>query len=176
MKAIRHFKKKLNEQNEMEKKSYWVKVENGFLKTGHKPFGKKLSAQSLMNDKTNTVLTILSEKEGATLIGEKCKSMNIDWLWLPLPDGNIPPDSFKKEIIAIYEKIREKLFKGEKIYIHCSAGIHRTGMITYGFLIYLGYKDHIALEILSQLRPLTAGAVGEQRLQWGKEFHNHKPG
>ncbi|HLF46705.1 MAG TPA: dual specificity protein phosphatase family protein [Chitinophagaceae bacterium] len=146
-------------KNEVDKKSYWVKIGNGFLKIGHKPFGKKLSAHSLMNDKTDSVLTILSEKEGAILIGEKCKSMNIDWLWLPLPDGNIPPDSFKKDIIAIYEKVREKLYKGEKIYVHCSAGIHRTGMITHAFLMFLGYDSQKSFGILSELRPITAKSV-----------------
>lgn len=160
----------------MDKKNYWVKVGNGFIKIGHKPFGKKFSAQSLVNENIDTVLTILSEKEGALVIGEKCKSMNIDWLWLALPDGNIPANKFKKEIIVIYEMMKDKLFKGQKIYIHCSAGIHRTGMITHGFLIYLGYDSKCSLEILSQLRPLTAGAVGELRLQWGKEFHTDKPG
>lgn len=161
-------------ENEADKKSHWVKIGNGFLKIGHKPFGKKFSAQSLVNDNIDAVLTILSEKEGATVIGEKCKSLGIDWLWLALPDGNIPANKFKKEIIVIYEMMKDKLFKGQKIYIHCSAGIHRTGMITYGFLIYLGYDSKNSLEILSELRPLTASAFGEQRIAWGRQFGEQK--
>ena len=156
--------------NAKDKKSNWAKVGNGFIKIGHKPFGKKISTQSLINDKTDTVLTILSEKEGAVSIGEKCKLVGIDWLWLPLPDGNIPPNSKKQQIITTFEKVKEKLNNGQKVYIHCSAGIHRTGMITHAFLIYLGYDSQRSLEILSELRPLTANAVGEHRLDWGRRF------
>ncbi len=157
-------------ENPVDKKSQWVKIGNGFLKIGHKPFGKKFSAQSLVNYNIDTVLTILSEKEGALIIEEKCKNAGIDWLWLALPDGNIPANKFKNDIIDIYEKMKEKLFNGQKIYIHCSAGIHRTGMITHGLLIYLGYDSKNSLEILSELRPLTASSVGEQRIAWGRQF------
>ena len=156
--------------NATDKKSNWVKVGNGFLKIGHKPFGKKISAQSLLHDKTDTVLTILSEKEGAVFIGEKCRSLGIDWIWLSLPNADIPPSSIKNEIIATYEKVKEKLSNGQKVYIHCSAGIHRTGMITHAFLQFLGYDSHASFKILSELRPLTASEVGEHRLDWGKQF------
>lgn len=158
------------DKNSVDKKSNWVKIGNGFLKIGHKPFGKKVSAQSLINDKTGMVLTILSEKEGAVLIGEQCKLIGIDWVWLPLPNGNIPPNKIKQEIIASYELVKEKLSDGKRIYIHCSAGIHRTGMITHGLLQFLGYDNQQALELLSQLRPLTGSAVGEDRLAWGRQF------
>ena len=101
-----------------------------YIKTGHKPFGKKISAQSLLNDKTDTILTILSEKEGAAFIKEKCISHGLDWLWIPLPDGNIPSKKFYTPIINVFDELRFRLTENERIYIHCSAGIHRTGMIT----------------------------------------------
>ena len=62
------------------------------------------------------------------------------------------------------------LQQGHKIYIHCSAGIHRTGMITYGLLRYLGKDTNEAKQLLHQLREVTAAQVGDERLNWGDQF------
>lgn len=153
-----------------DKKSYWVKTGDGFLKIGHKPGGRKLSFKSLLNDKTDVVLTILGEKEGALLIREQCQSAGINWMWLPLANATIPPNSMKEKITEIFEKIKHLLSQQKRIFIHCSAGLHRTGMITNALLIYLGNDEKTALEILSMLRHLTAQSAGKQRLAWGKQF------
>jgi protein tyrosine/serine phosphatase len=55
-------------------------------------------------------------------------------------------------------------------YIHCSAGIHRTGMITYGLLRYLGKDKNDAKQTLLNLREVTANQVGEERLTWADQF------
>jgi protein-tyrosine phosphatase len=141
------------------------------LKIGHKPGGRKISFQSLLNDKANTVLSILGEKEGAAFIGDQCKSVGMDWIWLPLSNANIPPDSMTGKITEVFKKIKEQLSQQRKIFIHCSAGLHRTGMITNAFLLYFGHDEETALKILSMLRPLTAHAAGETRLAWGKKFN-----
>jgi len=62
------------------KKSNWIEIGNGFLKIGHKPGGKKHNFQTIFNENTGTVLTILSEREGAISIGENCKSYGMDWI------------------------------------------------------------------------------------------------
>ncbi|HPO49465.1 MAG TPA: tyrosine-protein phosphatase [Spirochaetota bacterium] len=62
------------------------------------------------------------------------------------------------------------LNKGGKLFIHCSAGIHRTGMITFALLLYLGYKVSVASGLLKQMREIAASEVTERRLEWGKQF------
>lgn len=49
----------------------------------------------------------------------------------------------------------------------CSAGIHRTGMVTYGLLRSLGNEKTEAAQILQSLREVTSSQVGEDRLLWG---------
>jgi len=158
----------------VDKKSYWVAVGNGFLKIGHKPGGKKRSFQSLYDEKTSTVLTILSEREGAISIGENVKSFGMEWLWLPLRDGNIPSRSIIPQIISVFEIMVEKLNSNQKIYIHCSAGLHRTGMITNALLLFWGHDKQTAFEIIQKLRPITAVEVSEHRLAWGNQFQKGK--
>jgi len=164
---------KNHKYSDVDKKSNWIEVSNGFLMIGHKPGGKNRSFQSLFNENTDVVLTILSKREGAISIGENCKLLGIDWIWLPLSNGNIPSKKINSELKNVFEIIREKLKNEKRIFIHCSAGLHRTGMITNALLLFLGYDEKISHEILYKLRPITAKEVRNHRLNWGKDFINN---
>lgn len=50
--------------------------------------------------------------------------------------------------------------------MHCSAGIHRTGMITLALLRFLKYSEQEADSIVNDLRPHTADGVGSHRREW----------
>lgn len=69
-----------------------------------------------------------------------------------------------------YQQLEQILGEGAKMYIHCSAGIHRTGMLVFGLLLLLGYGDTEAKRILRDLRPETFEQVGQDRLQWARQF------
>jgi len=156
--------------NAEQKQSNWVSVSNGFLKIGHKPGGKKRTVLSLKNENVNTVLTILGEQEDISFIREPVKFYKLDWLWLPLRDGKNPSKEMDLEIIALLEKLRFKLNNGERIYIHCTAGLHRTGMITNLLLLFLKYDQESAIELIYKLRQITALEVSDHRLDWGAKF------
>ncbi|WP_448520429.1 protein-tyrosine phosphatase family protein [Rhodoflexus sp.] len=156
----------------IDKKSQWVAIQDGFLKIGHKPGGKNRSFEQLLNEGTTTVFTILSEREGARNIQRSCKDLGIDWIWLPLPNGDVPNETMRNEIINKLNIVKSKLQNKEKIYLHCSAGLHRTGMITNCILRFLGYDEESAYEIIKQLRPITAKEVGKKRLDFGNQFYH----
>ncbi len=160
-----------DEHSEMEKKSEWVKVEHGFLKIGHKPGGKKLSFEQLIEEDTTTIFTILGEKEGALNIGKTCSDWGLGWIWLPLSNAGIPDETLIPEITDKLEIVKTKLDNREKIYVHCSAGLHRTGMITNCILRYVGFDEAHAYQIIQQLRPITAKEVGQPRLDFGSRFY-----
>lgn len=98
----------------------------------------------------------------------------MDWVWFPFsaskPHGQY--DTIK--VLQLYNQLQVILNAGGKIYIHCSAGIHRTGMVTYGLLRYLGYKKIDALQMLRALREITVAQVGADRLQWGDSYATKK--
>lgn len=147
----------------------WVRVSNGFVAIGHKP-GGKISYEGLKNDDTAAVLTLLQANEGAADIGKQVTNVGMEWIWFPFSASN--PHSGDKivDVIEIYTRLRSHLDAGRKIYIHCSAGIHRTGMITYGLLRFLGHDKAQAQAQLHGLRDVTAAQVGEDRLIWGDQF------
>jgi len=164
--------KKQDRYDEVDKKSQWVSIQSGYLKIGHKPGGKKRSFEQLVNEKTTTVFTILSEREGALNIEKNCKLLGIDWIWLPLSNGDIPNETIIPKIMEKLKMVKIKLENQEKIYVHCSAGLHRTGMITNCILRFLGYDEKNSYEIIQQLRPITAKEVGKKRLDFGERFYN----
>jgi protein-tyrosine phosphatase len=116
------------------------------------------------------VVTLLSEAEGAADIGAAVKRAGIVWLWFPLESAVPPCEDRDAEVHLLYEGVRAALASRGKIYIHCSAGIHRTGMITYGLLRSLGLSAGEALAVLRSLREETGEGVGEDRLTWGDRF------
>ena len=152
-------------------KSYWVPLGNGCLKIGHKP-GRKNSLQSLRDEGTSTVVTLMGQREGAESIGQAVRSYGMEWIWLPLRNADLPAKKMNPEFFKLFAGIKEKLEKGGKIFIHCSAGMHRTGMITNALLIYLGYDRETAFKLLQKLRPVAAQEVRRHRLEWGEQFNN----
>ncbi len=147
----------------------WIKIGNGYLAIGHKP-GGKISYESLKDENTSSVLTLLNENEGAALIGKQLTKVNIEWIWFPFSASKPLNGDDKIKVFDLYKKLSGLLENDGKIYIHCSAGIHRTGMITYGLLRFLGNEKLQSFAILKTLREVTAAQVGEDRLIWGDQF------
>ena len=82
-----------------------------------------------------------------------------------------PPTEDKiPELEILFSDMAKALDEDASIYVHCSAGIHRAGMITYAFLRYLGLPPETAKDNLKQLRNTTWKNVGEKRLLWGEHF------
>lgn len=144
----------------------WVSVGKGFLAIGHKP-GGKLSFAGLKAAGTTAVLTLLMEREGAREIGTGVEKAGMNWLWFPFSAVNPEENSV---VEALFQRMKQELDKEGRIYLHCSAGIHRTGMITYAFLRHLGLSPEEAMNKLTSLRKITAEGATEKRIAWGDLF------
>lgn len=149
----------------------WVAVEKGALAIGHKP-GGKIPFDGLKQVGASAVLTLLQEDEGAKPIGQQVEKAGMQWVWFPFSASRPHQGDQLKEVANLFTQLRQLLATGYKIYIHCSAGIHRTGMITYGLLRFLGKEKSEATQLLHSLREVTADQVGEDRLVWGDQFAN----
>lgn len=147
----------------------WVAIDKGYLAIGHKP-GGKIPFEGLQKEGTSVVLTLLNENEGALAIGKQLKNVTIEWIWFPFSASRPHEGDATSDVLDLYRQLATLLKQGKKIYIHCSAGIHRTGMITYGFLRFLGIAKGEAIKKLTTLRAVTAEQVGGDRLIWGEQF------
>ncbi|MCC7335238.1 MAG: tyrosine-protein phosphatase [Pirellulaceae bacterium] len=146
----------------------WVPVLEGHLAIGHRP--KIKTIKSMHSIGTTHVMTLLSESEGAETVGNHVRQAGLEWFWLPLVSGDPPPDERRAEIVQMFDEIRNALNHQARLYLHCSAGIHRTGLISYALLRHVGLTSEEAKNALSQLRQETAAGVGLERMQWGEQF------
>lgn len=158
---IRNIQKQLQSLELMQ----WMKVGNGYLAIGHRPSNKLIDDLKWQN--TSHILTLLSISEGSDKIKQMVLSAQLEWLWFPMASAQPPADDQLESLAHLFIKMESILKTEGKIYIHCSAGIHRTGMITYSFLRFIGYDQQEALLQLNAMRPTTKNGVGEERLSWG---------
>ncbi len=67
-------------------------------------------------------------------------------------------------------KLSELLDHGNSLLIHCSAGIHRTGMVAYGLLRWRGLDRVQAMKLIDSIRRETAEGMMEKQMRWGDEI------
>lgn len=124
----------------------------------------------LRADGCTHILTLLSEREGARELGDACTAAGLGWFWLALPNGSPPPADVRARHEAAFPQIWSAIDAGGGVLIHCAAGIHRTGMVTYAMLRWRGFDRDAALSWLEQLRLHTRQGVVEKHLHWGDEL------
>jgi protein-tyrosine phosphatase len=113
---------------------------------------------------------LLNDNEGAAIIGQQAEQAEITWIWFPFSASLANNEHNAAEVVKLYQELKELLETNASIYIHCSAGIHRAGMMAYGLLRFLGYGKDEAFKMLTTLREVTALQVGTERLNWGDQF------
>jgi hypothetical protein len=72
----------------------------------------------------------------------------VDHISHPLPDGLLPDDP--GEIVAVLRSIQAAVEEGGRVYVHCSDGVGRTGMIVGCWLVERGFDPEDALDELAR--------------------------
>lgn len=143
---------------------HWEPIRNGRLAIGHRPGVKMI--RGLPAHGTTDVLTLLDGRQGARQVEADVVAAGMRWHQLPLLDGKPPGPERYPSIRLVLAQIEAVLDEGGSLFVHCSAGIHRTGMISYALLRRSGLNRAEAMETMRALRPETAHGVGETRLSW----------
>jgi predicted protein tyrosine phosphatase len=146
----------------------FASVAGGKLALGHRP-GRRAYAR-LKRAGVTHIATILSRAEDAEAIGEAVRQAGFAWLWLDLGSTKNLPSLNDAAIRSAVDALYDALTGGGRVLLHCSAGIHRTGMIAAALLYRLGYDDAGTIACLTAMREITARGVGEARLAWGRSF------
>lgn len=76
------------------------------------------------------------------------RGMDAEYLRLPLPADGTP--AYASDIIHILRAIQSGLESGERVYVHCSDGVGRTGMIVGCWLVEQGLDPDDALDQLAR--------------------------
>jgi len=145
-----------------------VEFGRGRLGIGHRPRRKTIAG--MRTSGVTHVVTLLGAAEGAEAIGADVQRAGLTWIWLPMETAEPPEAERAEEFRQGLAKINGALEAGGSLYLHCSAGIHRTGMIAHALMRRRGLSPVAALDALAKLRMITAEGVGDHRIAWGHQF------
>lgn len=137
----------------------------GALGLTHRPRLRNLPA--MREAGVTHVVTLLAENEGAQQIGDAVVAAGMTWIWSPMAGASVPGATRTAVLLRVLLDVRDVLAAGGRVVVHCSAGIHRTGMFGYALLRLLGLDAAAARGKLGELRQVTGEGVGELRTAWG---------
>jgi protein-tyrosine phosphatase len=146
----------------------WIAVGGGRLSVDHRPRIKAIPM--LRASGCDHVVTLLSEREDAAAIGRAVQAAGMSWTWLPLPGGHPPEGRQNDAVLSGIRVLSRELDQGRSILVHCSAGMHRTGMIAYALLRWRGHGEEESLDLLGRMRRVTREALSAEHLQWGNDI------
>ncbi len=115
------------------------------------------------------IVTLLKDTENASRYGNQARNAGLEWIWLPVPNGKYPEGEVHERLVQAMPKLSRLLDDGQSLLIHCSAGIHRTGMVAYGLLRWRGIPSEQAMQIIAEARKETAEGMLSKRMKWGDD-------
>ncbi|MFT5679757.1 MAG: hypothetical protein ACI8RZ_000662 [Myxococcota bacterium] len=133
----------------------WVSLAKGQITASGAP-GKKKIAQWAADGVTD-VVTLQRGDEHAPWLPAACESAGLRWHHLPLSGRRLERRQDRITLAAIpdlLEVLRED--PPRKMIVHCSAGLHRTGVCLYILLRAAGQSTEDAVTTIAAARPLTA--------------------
>ena len=135
--------------------------------------GKK-SKDAIQAQGVTHMLTLLSRREQPDSVKRIAHAIGAVWHHFPIDGGHIETldEVDLSALFLLYDEIA-RADEDAVIYLHCSAGIHRTGFVVYLLLRYRGFSADAALAEVATLRPVTSDQVGEDRLALAeRKFQN----
>ena len=130
--------------------SYWVvpgSLLAGEYPSGMTPEDTELRLQRLLAAGIDTFLDLTHRDECPEY--HHLLPSNVRYLRCPIVDTQVPEDAAKMRSIQAH--LRRELAAGRRIYVHCRAGIGRTGTVVGCYLAEQGLKGPAALRRLNRL-------------------------
>jgi len=114
----------------------------------------------------SAIVSLIEEHE-FSLLGvpdfEAQVSSTFRWLWLPIPDGGVPDDEFEERWTDAGPELHGRLAAGERVLVHCRAGLGRTGLIASRLLVEAGMTPLQALNAVRRARPGTVQTLPQEQ-------------
>jgi hypothetical protein len=146
---------------------YWV--EQGHLAAGSHPSwlsGGSLAAfvDSLIQAGFDSFVDLTQEGDGyfgeydqLLANSESGSQAGPSYARFPIPDMQVPSAQLMADVLA---HIEAEIAAGRRVYLHCLAGLGRTGTVVGCYLSGHGYPGRLALERLNQMRQ-EQGEIGQ---------------
>lgn len=143
----------------------FVKVfESGQLALSERPKIKEI--KKLKTDNCTRVVSLLGRRgENAHQIGSEVEAQGMLWDWIKVGTATDLPPMETVLLKNAATTIATALKSGESVIIHCSAGLHRTGILAYCILRNGGMTSDESLSAIGMMREETASALTGKYLE-----------
>jgi protein-tyrosine phosphatase len=106
--------------------------------------------RALSSSGVRLLLTLLADEElgrlGAGRLGGGCTELRIQWVQCPIVDFEAPGAAFEAAWTAVAPDVHARLDRGERIGIHCRAGLGRSGTVAARILVERGMAPAQAID------------------------------
>lgn len=120
----------------------------------------------------NLVLSVLTiddlQARGASALPSWLGDQSIAWLHLPIPDLEAPDENFDLAWGKQGSEILARLRLGQNVFVHCVAGLGRSGTVVARLLVDAGSGSDEAMATVRRARP---GAIETEEQE--RYIHNH---
>lgn len=133
------------------------------------PLGLVRMQESIKDDlkliaawKPHAVLSLMEEHElagaGAPVhvLAEELARHKVEWLHLPIVDMMAPDERFETAWVEVWPRLDRTLRDSGRVFIHCYAGLGRTGTVAGLILMQYGLS---AKEAMRQVREARPGSI-----------------
>jgi hypothetical protein len=99
------------------------------------------------------------------------------WLWLPIPDGGVPGEEFERHWADAGPELHGRLAAGQRVLIHCRAGLGRTGLVAARLLVEAGMAPAQAIGAVRGARRGTVETLMQEQYVLGlpQRIASHSP-
>lgn len=160
--------------------SAWVDLEGGQITASGAPGRRKIAQWAA--DGVTDVVTLQRADEHAPWLPGACEAAGLSWHHLPLSGRRLERREDRVTLAAIPELLTVlRQDPPRKMIVHCSAGLHRTGVCLYLLLRAAGQAPEDAVAAIAAARPLTAeelervGRRGSLRSIAEAVYQGHSP-
>jgi hypothetical protein len=112
--------------------------------------------------KPHAVLSLMEEPELAyagapvTVLAEELRAHGVEWRHLPICDLGAPDERFEAVWVDLWPRLDLLLQQRGRVFIHCYAGLGRTGTVAALILMQYGFS---ARDAMRQVRTARPGSV-----------------